>query len=186
MRTFPNAWVLPGGGIDYKESIIEAGLREVEEEVGLKLKASNYMESSQEEEDEDEEDKDAEVETVFPDVFACWESNFPTTYEECLSINNGELKKHHFIVFISCKLKYDSIDYEIDIQEEELDLAAWLSQSDLKDALDGKLDEPELAELNSIYGKNGSTEGIGQGHAWALRKYLQLQNVAPETTTVRV
>ena len=37
MRTFPGVWVPPGGHIELNETILEAGLRELREETGLKL-----------------------------------------------------------------------------------------------------------------------------------------------------
>ena len=38
MRTFPNIWVPPGGGIDWNEaSLLAAGLRELKEETNLEV-----------------------------------------------------------------------------------------------------------------------------------------------------
>ena len=37
MRTFPGVWVPPGGHIELNETLLEAGLRELREETGLKL-----------------------------------------------------------------------------------------------------------------------------------------------------
>ena len=35
MKTFPNAWVLPGGKLDPNESIKDCAIRETQEEVGI-------------------------------------------------------------------------------------------------------------------------------------------------------
>lgn len=35
MRTFSNAWVFPGGMVDFGEDLEEACLREIKEEVGI-------------------------------------------------------------------------------------------------------------------------------------------------------
>ena len=44
MRTFPNVWVPPGGGIELDEGLRETGLRELYEEAGLKLEQSDIVE----------------------------------------------------------------------------------------------------------------------------------------------
>jgi hypothetical protein len=46
MRTFPNVWVPPGGGIELGESLQETGLRELFEEVGLSLQKSDIVEEA--------------------------------------------------------------------------------------------------------------------------------------------
>ncbi len=39
---FPNHWDLPGGGLEHGETAEEGVLREIEEELGLRLKAGNF------------------------------------------------------------------------------------------------------------------------------------------------
>ena len=41
MRTFPNVWVPPGGGIEIGETLRETGLRELQEEAGLSISSSD-------------------------------------------------------------------------------------------------------------------------------------------------
>ena len=59
MRTFPRAWVAPGGGADEGETLAACAAREVSEEVGL------------------------EVERLDP--LCLWESFYPTSPEACLA-----------------------------------------------------------------------------------------------------
>ena len=43
MRSFPNAWVLPGGHLDIGESLEEGILRELFEETGIKINKCNNL-----------------------------------------------------------------------------------------------------------------------------------------------
>ena len=37
MRIFPNAWVIPGGHVDYDETLEQSVVREINEEIGVGL-----------------------------------------------------------------------------------------------------------------------------------------------------
>ena len=37
MRIFPNAWVIPGGHVDYNETLEQSVVREINEEIGISL-----------------------------------------------------------------------------------------------------------------------------------------------------
>ncbi|KAF4521257.1 hypothetical protein B566_EDAN008458 [Ephemera danica] len=69
MRTFPRAWVPPGGHIEQKESLIEAGLRELKEETGLSVSS------------------DATIE-----VLCLWESVYP------VMLGFGTPVRHHVVL----------------------------------------------------------------------------------------
>ena len=42
MRTFPGVWVPPGGHIDWGEGLLEAAVRELQEETGLVVQPDNW------------------------------------------------------------------------------------------------------------------------------------------------
>uniref|UniRef100_A0A3P8U3L1 m7GpppN-mRNA hydrolase NUDT17 n=1 Tax=Amphiprion percula TaxID=161767 RepID=A0A3P8U3L1_AMPPE len=72
LRIFPNVWVPPGGHLESDETLLEAGLRELKEETGLKL----------------------EPEDVSPKVLGLWESVFPPM------LSRGLPQRHHVVVYM--------------------------------------------------------------------------------------
>lgn len=77
MRTFPRAWVPPGGHIEYGETLIEGGLRELEEETGLMLNMCNSHTR----------------------LLCLWESVYP------VFLGMGNPKSHHIVVYLHTKVK---------------------------------------------------------------------------------
>lgn len=71
--TFPGAWVLPGGRVESGETVMEAGLRECEEEVGRKYHKG-----------EEKEVKETEV--------MLWESHF---------VKEGKVCRGNLVLFIT-------------------------------------------------------------------------------------
>ncbi|XP_031695342.1 m7GpppN-mRNA hydrolase NUDT17 [Anarrhichthys ocellatus] len=72
LRIFPNVWVPPGGHVEPDETLLEAGLRELKEETGLKL----------------------EPEGASPKVLGLWESVFPPM------LSRGLPQRHHIVVYM--------------------------------------------------------------------------------------
>lgn len=180
MRTFPGAWVIPGGGVEAGESLEEAGLREILEETGLSvpLKALRPL--------------------------GLWESCFPSTGEDLSEAK--ALRGHHLVVIYHARLGAlsDLADNELRIQHTEADLALWLSREQVADILTedaaGAPKEVDLAaasvsalddarrinldSLRGIYpyaqhtavgmepaGRSLLPGGIGEAHLFALREW---------------
>ena len=85
MRSFPGAWVLPGGSVDPGESLVEAVQREVYEETGI----STAMDSWQPE--------------------CLWESLYPTVLSDQHRNPDGiwdatSIRAHHLVVYLSTVL----------------------------------------------------------------------------------
>ncbi|XP_034410056.1 nucleoside diphosphate-linked moiety X motif 17 [Cyclopterus lumpus] len=72
LRIFPNVWVPPGGHLEPDETLLEAGLRELQEETGLKL----------------------EPEGAPPKILGMWESVYPAM------LSRGPPERHHIVVYM--------------------------------------------------------------------------------------
>lgn len=72
LRIFPNVWVPPGGHVEPDETLLDAGLRELEEETGLRLDPHH----------------------VSSEVLGLWESVFPPM------LSRGLPQRHHVVVYM--------------------------------------------------------------------------------------
>ncbi|KAJ8290061.1 hypothetical protein GJAV_G00008290 [Gymnothorax javanicus] len=72
LRIFPNVWVPPGGHVELDERLLDAGLRELREETGLKLNPGD----------------------VSSRVLGLWESVYPPM------LSRGLPKRHHIVTYI--------------------------------------------------------------------------------------
>ena len=114
MRSFPRAWVMPGGGLDEGESLTDCLVREVREETGV----------------------DVARETVRP--FCLWESCYPTCGRECLAAGTG-ITAHYLVVFCTAQTtekNLSKLQEQIQLDEQETDMAVWLSAEDFARSLD--------------------------------------------------
>jgi len=101
LRTFPGVWVPPGGHMEERESLEEAGLREVEEETGLTVAKAQYGEGL---------------------VLGLWESVYPPLF------SMGAPRRHHVVVYLLAKSNktFTELNSELKLDESEVDAAAWL------------------------------------------------------------
>nr|XP_046256198.1 nucleoside diphosphate-linked moiety X motif 17 [Scatophagus argus]XP_046256199.1 nucleoside diphosphate-linked moiety X motif 17 [Scatophagus argus]XP_046256200.1 nucleoside diphosphate-linked moiety X motif 17 [Scatophagus argus] len=72
LRIFPNVWVPPGGHLEPDETLLDAGLRELKEETGLKL----------------------EPEEASPKILGLWESVYPPM------LSRGLPQRHHVVIYM--------------------------------------------------------------------------------------
>eukprot|EP00300_Choanocystis_sp_HF-7_P008572 c15988_g1_i1.p1 GENE.c15988_g1_i1~~c15988_g1_i1.p1 ORF type:complete len:374 (+),score=42.99 c15988_g1_i1:28-1149(+) len=170
MRTFPSAWVMPGGHIEAGERLHEAGARELFEETGLTCDLSSMR------------------------LLGMWESNFPTTVQGC--IDAGQIKGHHLVVYFTAKLAEEAHRDAITLQEAETDCAVWVSPESLTHVISpdniATVEQANLESLPKVPGEivvaagpaiDGSVlcgiypnrfgQGIAQGHLCMLHKLVE-------------
>ncbi|XP_045120877.1 nucleoside diphosphate-linked moiety X motif 17-like [Portunus trituberculatus] len=121
MRTFPGIWVPPGGHVEDGESLVDAVLRELNEETGLEV---------------------TEEEKKSSHILGLWESVYPPV------LAMGEPKRHHVVVYLHITVSRPSqqLNKEFKLCPEEVDAAAWLSVDLIKHSVWSK-DQLEKAGL---------------------------------------
>lgn len=163
MRTFPGAWVLPGGGVDVSDgTVVSAACRELEEETGLRPSQLPL------------------------EPFCAWESCFPTSVHEWSAQRaKGGRTSHHLIVYFVIPVSSGQL---LKLNPDECECAAWVPLEDV--AKLSEADDEMLADetfplavpanghmparsLAGVY-PNSVGSGIGRGHMWAIRQ-MQVQ-----------
>lgn len=179
MRSFPRAWVCPGGALDPGETLVEAAIRELREETGVEVEASLLQ------------------------PLCLWESVFPTTPEACA--REGRIKGHFLLIFFAARLPSGSARPRMRLQPEETDVALWLPEehlqafsltgereeevSDVQLELHEEVEEGDLHSTRDARGvplrdlaqcypsADGQLKGCGEAHLFALRELAaQAQN----------
>ena len=109
MRSFPGAWVLPGGSVDDTDaSLAAAASREVQEETGLRVPASQWQ------------------------AFGLWESVYPTVLN---ADTDYQIKAHHVVVYLAARLENQQHMQDLYLCDQEVDGAAWLSREQVWEIL---------------------------------------------------
>lgn len=178
MRTFPRAWVCPGGGVDPGELPADAASRELREETGIEVHPSSLR------------------------PLCLWESVYPTTPEACLAA--GCVKGHYLVLFFVARLARLSRRPDIKLQQDETDAALWLPPEHLwafslegaSRRHDGTIVESADVRLSVACGdgideesvglpvvaqcypsEDGKLNGCGEAHMFALRELARVFTV---------
>ncbi|KAM7382801.1 hypothetical protein PAMP_002508 [Pampus punctatissimus] len=137
LRIFPNVWVPPGGHLEPDEMLLDAGLRELKEETGLKL----------------------EPDKVSPKVLGLWESAYPPM------LSRGLPQRHHIVVYmlVHSSLTHLQLQASLCPAPAEVSACLWADARLVRaivSAVDGEDAEVQLGDLpSSISVSQVSTEG---------------------------
>lgn len=168
MRSFPGAWVLPGGTVDARDlTLAHAVARKVHEETGLLGPTDRWK------------------------VQCLWESVYPTQVVD----DSHTMQAHHVVVYLSATLP--AAQDELELCCEEVDGAVWLSRQHVSELLHNSAtnhkrsptrltlhtptNQPEtipLLELVGIYpqqipNKGGIYYGLAQGSLFAVQEFCK-------------
>ncbi|XP_074510515.1 nucleoside diphosphate-linked moiety X motif 17 [Sebastes fasciatus] len=137
LRVFPNVWVPPGGHLEPDETLLDAGLRELTEETGLKL----------------------EPEGVSPKILGLWESVYPPM------LSRGLPRRHHIVVYmlLLSPLSHLQLQASLSPSPAEVSACLWADSRLVRavvSAMDGEDAEVPLHDLpSSVSVSQVSTEG---------------------------
>uniref|UniRef100_A0A1A8Q1M0 m7GpppN-mRNA hydrolase NUDT17 n=1 Tax=Nothobranchius rachovii TaxID=451742 RepID=A0A1A8Q1M0_9TELE len=96
LRIFPNVWVPPGGHLEPDETLLAAGLRELKEETGLKLKPKE----------------------VSPKILGLWESVFPAM------LSRGLPQRHHIVVYMLLLSPLSHLHLQVSLKPSPAEVAS--------------------------------------------------------------
>ncbi|XP_036931636.1 nucleoside diphosphate-linked moiety X motif 17 [Acanthopagrus latus] len=137
LRIFPNVWVPPGGHVEPDETLLDAGLRELQEETGLKL----------------------EQEEVSPKILGLWESVYPPM------LSRGLPQRHHIVIYmlLLSSLSHLQLQASLSPSPAEVSACLWADSQLVRaivSAVDGGEGEVPVDDLpSSISVSQVSTEG---------------------------
>ena len=133
MRHFPGCWVLPGGHLELGETLESGGLRELDEETGIKVDIVKDGDTIKYEY--------LGTQIMAPEAFYSFESCAPNK----LGINHP-LASHHLIFYFKVKLPLLYKEIQLRPQVSEVDGCAWLTPSQMKACLSNSGDPTMLIE----------------------------------------
>ncbi|XP_032060212.1 nucleoside diphosphate-linked moiety X motif 17 [Aythya fuligula] len=100
LRVFPNVWVPPGGHVEPDEELLAVGLRELQEETGLRLAAGTFTWR----------------------LLGLWESVYPPM------LSRGPPRRHHIVAYLLLRSQepHEELEARICPSEAEVSAYAWL------------------------------------------------------------
>ncbi|KAK9961340.1 hypothetical protein ABG768_009132 [Culter alburnus] len=121
LRIFPNVWVPPGGHVELDEKLLDAGLRELQEETGLKLSPDEI--SSQ--------------------LLGMWESVYPPM------LSRGPPQRHHVVTYMLLKSSQSHLQLQACLRPDPAEVSAcvWVDAGLVKavvSAVDGEKDSVRI------------------------------------------
>uniref|UniRef100_A0A3P9KL17 m7GpppN-mRNA hydrolase NUDT17 n=1 Tax=Oryzias latipes TaxID=8090 RepID=A0A3P9KL17_ORYLA len=128
LRIFPNVWVPPGGHVEPEETMLEAGLRELQEETGLQL----------------------DPEGVSSRVLGLWESVFPPL------LSRGLPHRHHVVVYLLLLSPHSHLQLQSSLSPSPAEVSAcvWVDSRlarAIVAAVDGEDGEVPVDQLPSSF-----------------------------------
>ncbi|XP_061574074.1 nucleoside diphosphate-linked moiety X motif 17 [Cololabis saira] len=173
LRIFPGVWVPPGGHVEPGETLLQAGLREVEEETGLRL----------------------EPQEAAPTILGLWESVFPAFR------SRGLPHRHHVVVYVLLRSPLTHLQLQASLSPSPAEVGAclWMDvrlaravvsaadggddPGDVPDTVSMSLVSPDGSLSNSslsgsVFTSPAPTSGpdverVSTGTIYALEKWLQ-------------
>uniref|UniRef100_A0A663DT67 m7GpppN-mRNA hydrolase NUDT17 n=1 Tax=Aquila chrysaetos chrysaetos TaxID=223781 RepID=A0A663DT67_AQUCH len=100
LSIFPNVWVPPGGHVELDEELLDVGLRELEEETGLRLEAGTFSWR----------------------MLGLWESIYPPM------LSQGLPRRHHIVTYLLLLSteSHEQLEARMCPSESEVSAYAWL------------------------------------------------------------
>ncbi|XP_041650322.1 nucleoside diphosphate-linked moiety X motif 17 isoform X3 [Cheilinus undulatus] len=138
LRIFPNVWVPPGGHVEPDETLLDAGLRELQEETGLKL----------------------EPEEVSPKILGLWESVYPPM------LSRGLPQRHHIVIYMLLHSSLSHLQLQASLSPSPAEVSACLWADDqlvraIVSAVDGEDAEVPVDHLpSSVSVSQVSSDGV--------------------------
>lgn len=136
LRIFPHVWVPPGGHLEADETLLDAGLRELKEETGLKLDPRD----------------------VSPKILGLWESVFPPM------LSRGLPQRHHIVVYMLLHSSLTHLQLQPSLRPSPAEVSACLWADGrlvraVVSAVDGEEGDVPVEELPATISVSEVSEG---------------------------
>ncbi|XP_075580723.1 m7GpppN-mRNA hydrolase NUDT17 [Pelecanus crispus] len=176
LSIFPNVWVPPGGHVEPGEELLDVGLRELEEETGLRLEAGTFSWR----------------------MLGLWESVYPPM------LSRGLPRRHHIVAYLLLLSAepHQQLEARMRPSESEVSAYAWLEPpvleaiaateegagsrasgpsalpatvgvTELSDGSSGTTQLPTATFLNTAPAEGEDVERVSTGTKFALRLWLE-------------